>query len=77
MPNVTDLSCGNYKCVYGNKKGIEKTFGVCKCIPYPPRHDVVGVEKVKSAKWAMHELRRQNKKLHEQVAFLTGMIHDR
>jgi hypothetical protein len=80
MPNVVDLSCGNYKCVYGNKEDEEVTYGVCKCIPYP-RFELTHfekdnrTEKVKSAKWAIHLLRAQNKKLHEEVAHLTDRLY--
>ena len=77
MSNIVELSCGNYNCVYGNKEGVEKTYGYCKCILYPHRHDGIGVEKVKTVKWAIHELRRQNKKLQKEVALLAGMLNGR
>jgi len=73
---VVGLSCGDYNCVYGNKEDEEITYGGCKCLPYPNRQDGIGVEKIKSAKWAMHTLRRQNKQLQGQIGLLSDMLYD-
>ena len=63
MRGVAHLSCGDKNCVYGHIEGDEYTYSGCKCVPYPNRDNFVGIEKIKSAKWALHHLRRENKRL--------------
>ena len=84
MNGVEHLSCGDRKCVYGKKEGAEDTYTGCQCIPYPKTAHYVDpvdhdahVEKIKSAKWAMHHLRRENKRLTKEVSSLWDDIHQR
>jgi hypothetical protein len=80
MSDISKLSCGNYQCVYGVEVEGHATYGYCKCIPYPrfelTHHEkAMRTEKIKTAKWAMHHLRKQNKKLEEKIAHLEERLY--
>jgi hypothetical protein len=74
MSKVIHLSCGSRNCVYGNEEG-ELPYGQCKCVPYPSRDKFQDIEKIKSAKWAIHTLRRENAKLNKQIDQLQEMLY--
>lgn len=76
MTSVLNNACGNYKCVYGVRDENDVTYGTCKCIPYPDSQDQIGVEKIKTAKWSIHHLRKLAIKQESEINHLSKRLYE-